>query len=54
MYFNFIFNFYFPLLEQHARNAIEQAITQVEKYTCVRFTPRNGQKDYVEFIFDNG
>lgn len=41
-------------LSQPARKAIHAAIRQIEKYTCVRFTPLKYEKDYVEFIMDHG
>ncbi|XP_057297045.1 zinc metalloproteinase nas-6-like [Hydractinia symbiolongicarpus] len=41
-------------LGMQARKAIEKAIQQIERYTCIQFSPWNKEHDFVEFIKDEG
>lgn len=41
-------------LGKQARKAIQKAIQQIERYTCIQFSPWNKEHDFVEFIKDEG
>lgn len=45
---------FLSILGDQARKAIAKAFEHIEKYTCVQFTPRNYETDYVEFVKDTG
>lgn len=36
------------------RNAIDQAMADYQRYTCIRFVPKTTQRDYVEFVSEDG
>ena len=42
------------ILGQAARNAIEKAFDEIEKYTCIQFSPWKQEEHYVKFIKDEG
>ena len=41
-------------LDSAARQVIQQAINEYANSTCVRFVPRNSERDYVRFFSGSG
>ncbi|XP_065676272.1 low choriolytic enzyme isoform X3 [Hydra vulgaris] len=41
-------------LGQQGRDAVHAAIADYHKFTCLRFTPRNGESNYISFFSGNG
>ncbi|XP_057291343.1 zinc metalloproteinase nas-15-like [Hydractinia symbiolongicarpus] len=41
-------------LGSRARNAISAAIADYHKYTCLRFSPRQGERNYIDFVYSTG
>jgi len=37
-----------------AREAIKEAFAEIEKHTCIQFSPRKEEPDYVEIIDGSG
>ena len=50
-----IYNFsIFFFTDDLARDAIKEAFRQIEKYTCIQFSPWDGEKDFIEIIKGKG
>ena len=48
------FNFHFIELVPNAKQTIKDAMYEWESKTCIRFSPRETEKDYVEFAMNYG
>ena len=46
--------FYIFFTDDLARDAIKEAFRQIEKYTCIQFSPWDGEKDFIEIIKGKG
>ena len=52
LYIYNVLSIYFPKKGEAAKRVFQEAVTEIEKVSCVRFVKRTTEKDYVRVISD--